>query len=322
MSLDRIEKIQSIQPVQTYDPSDPQTRSNQYLLKKQTLNSVEQISSSLYATTIMSLNPSVERSSSIAATSSVNKKTKAGVLDDIGDWFKDKWDWVKDKWNTLLEKVGIKSPPSITEHRSKRAKITERHSPYDIEEDFKYIDISTTDPLKVMLAVLVRQGHLREEQTFLIQQKVLQMQDDMKVIHEERMELQAQLALVSKREGVLEKVGVSVTVAQVLTGVVTAGAVVATAATVATGGAAAPVLLVVGVLDGVLAGAQAFNTWYKGDTKEKMDKIQGEMLTRHAKREELQFQLKVDVKDMKKILTSIGGQAEIGSSILAAQYGK
>lgn len=266
-----------------------------------------------------------------------NKKSKNFIV-NAWDWTKNKFNtagdwikntsrgfvsWVSEKWDSFLITIGFRRPPISTERdRAARARITERRSPVEIEDDFKYLDIATTDPLKVMLALLVRQGELREEQAHMITQRILLMQEDLKDIHNERMHIQGELALINKRNEMIEKVTIGITVAQVLSGMVSTAAVVAGAATIATGGAAAPFLIVTGVLAGVVSGAQGVNTLLKADSQEKLDKVQADMLVRTAKRDEIQFQLKIDVKDMKKILGSLTGQAEIGSALLAAQYGK
>lgn len=248
------------------------------------------------------------------------KKITSPPKEEKKSIFSRAWGWVKDKWNSFLEFVGIRKPAvqAIERDRTKRARIRENHSTRD-EEEFKYIDLSNVDPLKVMIAILIRQGELKEEQALLIKQKILLMQEDMKDLHTERMQIHAELALVGKRAGVIEKVSVGVTVGQVIAGLISTATVVASAATIATGGVASPLLLVTGVLNGILYGAQAVNTWLRGDTKEKMNKLQGDMLSRTATRDEFQFQLKVDVKDMRKILGAIINHAETGSAVLAAQ---
>lgn len=252
-------------------------------------------------------------------------------FETVGEWtadtFQSMGSWFSEKWDSLLVTIGLRTSYISPERdRTRRARIMERKSPLEIDDDFKYLDLSTVDPLKAMLALLVRQGELREEQAFLIQQKILLMQEDLKDLHDERMRIHAELALVDKHYGVIEKVSIGITAAQVVAGVVSTAAVVAGAATIATGGAAAPatipLLVVSGVLDGVVGGAQALNTWFRADSKEKLDRLQGQMLSRTSLREEMQFLLKVDVKDMRKVLGSLTGQAEIGSSLLSAQYGK
>lgn len=311
--------------------TDPKERSNNYLKKKQAAQ-IEQPCP--YASSITSLNPASTDMKTEGIQAVNSRPVKRGVFDsikdwvsdtveNIKDWVSDKADWIKDKWNSFLEFVGIRSPTTTSSRDpSKRAKIMDRHSRLDLEEDFKYLDIATMDPLRVMLAILVKQGELREEQALLIQQKVLLAQEDLKDLHDERMKLNAELALVSERSGVIEKANVVLTVGQVIAGILATAAVVAGAATIATGGAAAPFLVVTGALNGVVHGGKAFTTWYKGTTDEKLNKLQAEMLTKTSKRDEYQFQLKVDVKDMKRILWSLSGHAETGSSILSAQYGK
>ncbi len=312
--VDRISRSDYHEPLQ-WEQDNAQERSNAYL-KKHAATPLENVQPSIYASSISSLNSNVQPIKTDALSAPLKKKD-VGVLDNaVG--------WIKDKWNGFLKSIGINffvTDPT-TRERSAKAKILDRHSPLDIEDDFKYLDITTMDPLKVMLAILVRQGELREEQAFLVQQKVLLMQEDLKDLHLQRMELKAELALISKREGVIEKVTIGVTAAEVVSGLISTAAVVAGAATIATGGAAAPFLVVTGILGGVVAGAQAITTWIKGDTKAKLDKLQGEMVLRNGKRDECQFQMKIDVKDMKKILNSLTGHAEIGSTILSAQYGK
>lgn len=288
---------------------------DQYV-KKQTPMQAEQ-TQSYYANSIRSLNS--ENHKHTEKIESVGlKEQKKGFFDPLTDW-------IKDKWNSFLEFIGVRKKTadnSIERDRKTKAKILQRHSPLDIEDDFKYLDITTMDPLKVMLAILVKQGKLQEEQVSLIQQKILLYQDDLKSLHDERMKVHAQLALIDKRSNVLEKVDVVVSVGQVIAGIASTAGVVATAATIATGGAAAPLVIVMGVVNGAIYGFQAFNTWLRADTKEKMGKLQGEMLTKTGKQDGLQFQMKVDVKDMKRVLSALTGQAEIGSSLLSAQYGK
>lgn len=318
-----------------YD-TDPQARSDNYLKKKQTVQ-IEQPSP--YASSITSLKP-VSNDMKTENIQAVNAKPKTrSVFDNVKDWISDKvevvkdWvsdkvdsikDWVSDKWNSFLEFVGVRTPATTTTARdpSRRAKIMERRSPLDIEEDFKYIDFSTTDPLRIMLAILVKQGELREEQALLIQQKVLLMQEDLKDLHDERMKLNAELALVSERSGVLETANVVLTVGQVAAGVLATAAVVAGAATIATGGAAAPFLVVTGVLNGVVHGGKAFTTWFQGETNEKLNKLQADMLMKAAKREECQFQVKLSLGDLKRVLAALSGNSETGNSVLAAQSGK
>lgn len=239
-------------------------------------------------------------------------------------FFQKIWKWVKEKWDSFLEIIGVKKPTvNATERdRSKRLRILQANSAVDSEDDFKYLDITKMDPLKAMLVVLVKQGKLTEQQAWLVQQKILLKQEDLKDLHLERMKIQADLALISKRYGLIEKVSIGVTAAQVLAGVASTASVVAGAATIATGGAAAPLFIVVGVLNAVISGGQALNTWWKGDTKDKLDKMQGEMLEKNAIRDEYQFQLKVDVKDMQFILKTLTGHADMGAMVLSAQYGK
>lgn len=306
-----VERVSCIAPLSNLDQ---QERSNDYLK-----NHPQQIPLSSFASSIVSLsNPSVEPlKEQKESGSKISSTKKSTVLDNV-------WDWVTDKWDSFLEIIGVKKNPvgSTERDRSKRLKILQGNSALDLQEDFKYLDISTMDPLKVMLAVLVRQGELRQEQAALIQQKILLMQEDLKDLHLERMHVQAELALISKRAGFIEKISIGVTAAQVLAGMLATASVVAGAATIATGGGATPFLVATGVLNFAVAGGRALNTWWAGDTREKLEKLQGEMLMKNAVRDEFQFQLKVDVKDMKNILTALEGHAEIGSSILAAQYGK
>ena len=287
---------------------DPQARSREYS-KKQTGLSVEQPPASIYASSIASLNPTIEQKSIAAPVS-----TKISVFDKASDW-------VKDKWNSFLGFAGIRKPPVDlpASHRTHTPKTAE-HTISDIEEDFTYLD--TTDPLKTMLILLVKQGHLREEQALLLQEKIRAGQLDLKQIHNEHSKIQAQLALVSKDYKTLEKVNVAVTVGQVISGFVSAATTVAFAATIATGGAATPLLVVVGAFNAVTYGAKAVYTWFKGRTEGKLNDLQKEMLSRSGKREDLQFQLRVSVKDMRTILNTLIGLAENGSSLLAAQYGK
>jgi hypothetical protein len=248
-------------------------------------------------------------------------EAKAGFFDTIIEW-------IKDKWNSFLEFIGVRKPAAktIEKDRTKRAKIQERHSNLDIEDDFKYLDITLMDPLRVMLAVLVKQGELREEQVLLIQQKILHMQEDLKELHEQRMKIHADLAEVGKRAGVLDKVGIVITVGQVIGGIALTAGVVAGAAAIATLGAAAPAAAIIGVVAAILNGItyafKAFHTWLTADTKEKMDKLQGEMLTKTAARDEMQFQMKADVENMERIFKDLIGHSETGSALLSAQYGK
>lgn len=318
---------------------NPQYRSNDYLKKKAAVCPEQPVPFS--SSSITSLKPAMSAPQAIKQPEHLKKQKN--VFNDIGNWIEDKWNdtkdwcedtwdtienWVSDKWNSFKDKIGVGNPKPIVSDRERKskAKILDRHSPLDIEDDFKYLDISTMDPLRVMLAILVRQGELREEQAFLVQQKILLMQEDLKDLHNERNQIHAELALLSKRSGVLEKVEIGITVGQVAAGVVSTAAVVAGASAIATLGATAPVVVVIGsvagILNGVVYGGKAINSWLTADTKEKMDKLQGEMLMRNARREDCQFQLKVDVRDMKKILSSLIGHAETGSTLLSAQYGK
>lgn len=314
MSLDRIQS----NSMRSWEYSDAQVRSEAYLKKNAKIT--PEHSPAFYASSVQSLTPSLETSK----VGQVDSSKTMGLSNQKKGFWSNTWEWVKNKWNSFLEIIGIRKPAvqSTERDRSMRTKILERNSSIDIEEDFKYLDIATTDPLKVMLALLVKQGELREEQAFLIQQKILLVQEDLKDIQDQRNVVQAELALVHKRAGIIEKVNVGVTVGQVIAGVASTASVVASAATIATGGAATPLLIITGVVEGVVTGAQALNAWLRTDTKEKMDKLQGEMLKRNEEREGMQFLLKVDVKDMKKILHSIAGHADMGSMILSAQYGK
>ncbi|MBS4171561.1 MULTISPECIES: hypothetical protein [unclassified Neochlamydia] len=244
-------------------------------------------------------------------------KQKKGFLYQLGDWIKEKWSFFSGS------SKGSKPAEKIMEREySSPAKPLARPSFKEIDEDFKYVDITVMDPLKAMLAILVKQGELRQEQATLINQQILHRQQDLKALHAERMQIQAELALIGKRSGVLEKVSVGLTVTQALGGIASAAMVVATAATIATGGAAAPLMFVTGVFNGMAGAGQAFNTWLKGDTKDKLNKLQGELLARTSQRDEYQFQLKVDVQEIKKALVSLISHAEMGSGLLSAQYGK
>ncbi|MBN9378247.1 MAG: hypothetical protein BGO14_06230 [Chlamydiales bacterium 38-26] len=238
--------------------------------------------------------------------------------------FEKTWDWLKDKWNSLLEWIGIRkaTPKSIERDRSRTAKPIERNSPSEIDEDFKYLDITAMDPLRAMMILLVKQGDLRQEEAAVIYQRVLNMQQSLKDIQDDRMKIHAEIALVGKRSGLIGKVDVALNAAQIIAAVTSSAMVVATAATIATGGAAAPLLVVTAVFNGVVHGAKAFNAWLKGDTKEKTDKLKAEMLQKNAEREDCQFQIKLHVDDVKNALTSLTGLSDIGSSLLATQYGK
>lgn len=304
---------------------EPENRSNQYLKKQ--ANSGLGAQPSLYSSSLLSLKPTTETIPSIETSSKIEPKSKS-VLNGAWNWvtegFSTAGQWTQDKWDSFLVTLGFRKAQNDghSEHQRARARIQERRSPLDIEEDFKYLDLSAVDPLKVMLALLIRQGELHEEQAFLVQQKILLMQEDLKDIHNQRMEIQAELVLVGKHNAMIEKVTIGITAAQVISGMVSTAAVVAGAATIATGGAAAPFLVVTGALGGVVAGAQAVNTWLRADSKDKLNKLQAEMMARNAKRDEFQFQIRVDVKDMKKILNALTGHAEIGSALLSAQLGK
>jgi hypothetical protein len=244
-------------------------------------------------------------------------KQKKGFLYQLGDWIKEKWSFFSgsSKGSKPAEKI-------IEREYSSQAKPLARRSPKEIDEDFKYLDITAMDPLKAMLAILVKQGELRQEQATLINQQILHRQQDLKALHAERMQIQAELALIGKRAGVLEKVSVGLTVTQALGGIASAAMVVSAAATIATGGVALPLLIVTGVFNGMAGAGQTFNTWLKGDTKNKLNKLQGEMLAKSSQRDEYQFQLKVDVQEIKKALVSLISHAEMGSGLLSAQYGK
>lgn len=250
-----------------------------------------------------------------------NKSQIPAVTDVKQSVFSDAWDWVKNKWNSVLVYMGIRNPYVAPERdRSIRTKILERKSPNEIDEDFKYLDIANMDPLKVMVAILVQQGLLRNEQAFLVSQKVLLEQEDLKDAHGEKIQLQAELAVIDKRFGILEKVQIGTTGAQVLSFIATAAGVVAGAATIASGGVlAGPIAAVTLVLNGVVGVAQAGNTWLKGDTKKKMDELQSKHIRVNADRDNIQFQLKVDIKDIKKIFNTLTHHAEIGKALIDAQ---
>lgn len=209
MALDRIKS--HIGPV--WD--DPQARSNQYL--KKNAKTASETQASFYASSIQSLTPSVEKAQAIQLDTSKS----SGLNNQKKGFWNSAWDWVKNKWNSFLEIVGLRKPTvQATERdRNLRTKILQRNSPVDIEDDFKYLDMTTVDPLKVMLAILVRQGELREEQAFLIQQKILLRQEDLKDWHDKDKEIHAELAMINKRGDILEKVNIGVTVAQVISGI-------------------------------------------------------------------------------------------------------
>ena len=149
MSIDRLSP--GIKHDQTSN-FDPEARSNQYLKKKNL--QTEQTTTSFYTSSIMSLNPSKESSQPIAAPAPLKVK-KAGALawlsdtwDAITDKTSQAWNWITDKtssaWNSFLEFIGVRIPPrKITERdQTARAKIYDRRSPLDIEDDFKYLDFS------------------------------------------------------------------------------------------------------------------------------------------------------------------------------------
>lgn len=275
---------------------------------------------------VLSVDKSVQVSKKQATGSSVSSNQSENLKQpkENKNVFEKTWDWLKDKWNSFLEFIGIRktTPKSIERDRSRTAKPIERNSPSEIDEDFKYLDITTMDPLKAMMILLVKQGDLRQEEAAVIYQRVLNMQHSLKDIQDERMKIHAEIALVGKRSGLIEKVDVALNAAQIIAAVTSSAMVVATAATIATGGAAAPLLVVTAVFNGVVHGAKAFNAWLKGDTKEKTDKLKAEMLQKNAEREDCQFQIKLNVDDVKNALTSLTSLSDIGSSLLATQYGK
>lgn len=307
---------------------NPQTeslnRSNDYLKKKGSC-AVEHVSA-FHLSTLSSLKPQIEvdKIDSIKKADDISKQKKASVSDWFKETFEKVTDWFQEKWNDFLVFIGARDPKikTVERDRSNRARIMERTSMHEIDEDFKYLDITTMDPLKAMIALLVKQGELRQEQAELIYQKVLLMQEDMKDLHHEKMKIQAELAVIGERSGVIQKVNVGLSVAQTITSVASAAMVVATAATIATGGVAAPLLVVTAVFNGLLSGGKAFHAWLKGDVKEKMDKLESEMLKKSAAGEQCQFQIRLQVSDVKNALNSVAGLSEIGSSLLSSQYGK
>lgn len=238
-------------------------------------------------------------------------------------FFEKTWDWIKEKWNSFLEFIGVRSSYKPQERdRTNRVKILERKSPNEIDEegDFKYLDFTNTDPLKAMIAILVQQGILRQEQAFLITQKILLGQEDLKDAQAERIQLQAELAVIDKRSGILEKIKIGTTAAQILGFIASAVGVIAGAATVATGGTLSGSLAVVTlVFNGLVGGAQAGNTWLKGNTKQQMEQLQAKYIRKSADRDTIQFQLKVDLKDIKKIFSMLTAHAEIGKALIDGQ---
>jgi hypothetical protein len=235
------------------------------------------------------------------------------------------WSWIRDKWNSFLVEIGVKKATPQTVEKSKsvaKAKIKDKEIIEEIEEEFQYIEVSQTDPLKAMIDILVRQGIIRQEEAHLLTQKLLQAQSCLKDIHKERMEYKAEIAVLNKKGKTIQKVNVGLTAAQVLGFILSGLSVVAYAATLATGGTAAPIAIVLNVANGIVGGAQAFNTYQKGSNKEAMDKLQSKMLSNNSKKDELQFIMKMDVKELKRALDAVTSYAEMGQMIIASQYGK
>jgi hypothetical protein len=255
----------------------------------------------------------------------IESSKAAPVEKEEKGFFTKVWDWVKDKWNSFLEFIGVRSSQPLTTERdrSNRSKILQRTSPHeDLKDDFKYIDITNMDPLKAMIHILVKQGQLRQEEAFLLTQRILLMQEDLKDLHHERMFIHAEIEAVDKKMGTLNKWGVAFSIAQVLGLIASVASVAISAASVVvTGGATAPLAIAITGFNVANGGLTTANTWMKGSTKEKQNELHGKYGAMDDKRKDLQYVIKFNMKDMKNALESLANHAETGTNLIAAaQY--
>jgi hypothetical protein len=291
---------------------DPEARSNEYLKKNPKVDPAHAMH---FSSSISSMAPEIKPIEKQTAIAAVNPPKK-GFFTEIKEWFEDKWD-------KFLVFLGIRNPykPPVRD-QTQRSKILERSSPYEIEEDFKYIDVSQSDPLKVMVQILVQQGRLRQDEAFLLTQKILLAQQDLKDIHDQRAAYFAEIAVVNKRTGVTDKINVGLSAAQVVGFIATGIGFIVQAANVVTGGAAAPVEIVVGVLNGIVSGASAMNGWAQRANKQSMDEIQSKFIGKNADRDKIQLNIKISSAAIKDALTAVTAHAEVAQSLIAAQLGK
>lgn len=268
-----------------------------------------------YQSSLLSMNPNKANEANSSKSIQGTTDRKASVFDGFFNWVKRLFGYEKTEAASDVKEKETNAPVSGTEVITSRPELkpphkeivqsmkeTNRLHSRGMEEEFDINDKKFTDAFftKLLVECLKLQQNFREKDSGLALNKVQEEQEDIKELHQKRMNQNKELEGFTKQSKFHASVDPIIQAGTVIGYAITGAFAIAGAATIATGGTLSPILGLTALFNGVFLGIQTVNSFFKNRNEINLKKHEGVSLKLNEEKNMIQFELKVSLDDMKQ----------------------